>query len=569
MMINITSRNIAKSTVSVRTSKTIYDGLSGHYEMLGVIRHLGLRFPTVDDFLAADAEDPLWLIRLVAIKMYPTLLSRKTPELLLYCNYFNIPSWHIPMNLLKPETLASIIAMIRWLRDGFRLSQMVARSNEVIVLSLIACGIQHDVAHLLSPETLKKITESRNLSLAVVDPPVLERYHKIMSSGKSDMILRLFSNRWGVSTLGINIYDVVRLTAEFTPFEMIIMNLADYNLSELAIKLGMIIPLNVELEPYMTNNLPEYAHVFDRNPNKKLSLNQMTDMEIVAHTGAFVQFNDRFDLLLKQRSLINGEIRWFVPLQRKSVNKETTALTPVIDMATFMIAYGSLTKYTCYELDELRDSFYISDESAEFRDPQNLNHMWSDEEAKQLSQLLDAYPVNSSILQMQQQIVKVIEQKEINRHTDNASIKNFNDMPTESKQRITKILQKIYEAGWYMRRWKGPPNPYPVKATSTTTKVDPAILASPILHLINQELSKFNSAELKCFNMLRVYSYRENKLINDEGKLSVLFRDVVSDKYCIRVASTYFIVTAHVYLTKMVKVDMKGEPHPGLVQSIS
>lgn len=568
-MLNITPRNIRKSTVSGHKSKTIYDGLSGHYEMLGVIRHLGLRFPTIDDFLAADAEDPLWLIRLVAIKMYPTLLSRKTPELLLYCNYFNIPSWHIPMNMLKPETLASIIAMIRWLRDGFKLAQMVARSNEVVVLSLIACGIQHDVAYLLSPETLKKITETRDLSLAVVEPPVLERYHKIMASGRSDMILRLFSNRWGVSTLSLNIYDVVRLTSDFTPFENIILNLSDYTLTDLAVKLGMIIPLNVELEPYMLNNLPEYAHIFDRNPNKKLTLNQMTDMEIVTHTGAFVQFVDRFDLLVKQRSLINGDIRWFAPLQRNSINKETTSLVAVTDMSTFMVAYGSLTKYTCYELDELRDSFYITDESAEFRDPQNLNRLWSDEEAKQLSQLLDAYPVNTSIFQLQQQIVKVIEQKEINRNTDTATIKSFNAMPVESKQRITHILEKIYEVGWYMRRWKGPPNPYPVAAKSTKINVDPAILASPILYYIKQELGKFNSAEIKCFNLLRVYSYRQNKLVNDEGKLCNLFKDVVNDKYCIRVASTYFIVTAHIYLTKMVRVDMKGKPDPSLVQSIA
>jgi hypothetical protein len=84
-----------------------------------------------------------------------------------------------------------------------------------------------------------------------------------------------------------------------------------------------------------------------------------TDIELIKHLNLNNPFGCRISWLINMYRCMLEE-RFFIPLERKSINKQTLLYNDVRNYECFMVAYGTLFRYRVYEPLELYQSFELS-----------------------------------------------------------------------------------------------------------------------------------------------------------------------------------------------------------------
>ena len=474
------------------------------------------------------------------------------------------------------------------------------------VLKAILKGLyDHDTIDLLDTNTLQVLLKTRDLSKALSETKVdqkrlfecRQRYQKL---NQLPWIVQLRLKELYLTDSLSN----VALVTIFHPLESILFIANNWPVRMIANSVGMLIPFVKENDRiYLYENIVKYQHVVSRPegyPRKNLAqlasiktdreieeyLRALTDEEIFYALGIFFAYSDRNNLLAKAVKYLRGKndaaLSFFTPINRLfTLNKETILGTSVNSTNVFMVAYGNLYRYHCFELEELLASFHLEPSGAQgasFRCPHKITENFRDEEIDSLTGLLQMYPQghitrdrnveNDVMFQLLQRIKDIFSFKaEMTAYTLNCRgmIAKFKANETNL---IKTTLRCLFEVGMYMRRWKGPGNKFPIKEEETKASFDPekgtiSSIAS-LLHLMSGMPPQIKT----WFEKLRVVEYNHNKFKQMNLPLSSVVVEVANGKECIRIASTLFVGTGSYYLRNLFSENISGF-NPGEVDRIS
>ena len=455
------------------------------------------------------------------------------------------------------------------------------------------------LVEILYPSNLKAIIGSerdhlfllsRGCLLSFPSKETIDRYRSLatLSDSSRDLLFRYHS-------LPTDRLRLIKLTLR-TP-TIVDKYIIERNFPKLAEVLGMIVPTGVNEREYIIENIQSYRLIIDRPQNsvkllnpadpKTLSLGNislLTDKEIISSAGIRPVFANRNELITKVRKLW-FEGGFFESIARKSINEETFILTKVSDPDVLMIGYGRLDNYRCYEMGGLYTSFYLGeDKNVHFRKPENKDHFNLDEivDLDLLIQDLFSRSVGNpdSLAELHTIIEKgVIDYRQMN--TEMKKIYHQIRLLNSSTKGILKVwLQTLFDAGMYMRQWKGPGTSYPHTRRETRQgeeksrpKPERSDSVSPLGRKIGllQEMIKTAPHNLiEILEKLKAarYDLGLSRYESQDVFLIPLFRQVANGNKCIREASSIFTLSAAYYFQVLFNHKIK-DFHPELIDKIN
>ena len=349
-------------------------------------------------------------------------------------------------------------------------------------------------------------------------------------------------------------------------------------------KWGILIPSYIPRAFKNNYIINEYVRAIDiltkkisplKLPHRAMkTLDQMTDEEIMIRARGMnhremIQFTNivypasgRTTYLESIPQYLNTDRpRWFLSVMpsERSIEKETLMLTEITDIETIFICYGTMRSYHSYEIDELITSFKIDDENPILRRPDNTIDSFTITEAGDLYSVLKMIPeIDDNTIKLISGLNKLICAIKLDeRATEIRS--RFNRFQEIEREIIANILDLIFYAGMYMRRWTGPGSPYPLDSHSTSVNIQPEVLTLPQIVRINEELERLNHVAKAFFDSLYLVEYAnyDNVRFETETLIDRLHR-VMAGHYCIRMASTGVLKAAMYYKVLFVGIPYEG-----------
>jgi len=363
-------------------------------------------------------------------------------------------------------------------------------------------------------------------------------------------------------------------------FDEVVMDLDRMRLDEFLAKIGMVLPPHItDIKQYLVNNVSFYQRSYYRDKSMPLPtphmdfsaesdlrryLSQFTDPELIHGLGVYVAYQSRNHLLDTLQHLIRNGNRFFIPFQRHSRNLHTFLGTDTRNLENFMVAYGGVTNYMCYEPDELvmvfdflRDS---EDESVQgdfvFARPENRNLIFDLDEIKQLRTLAEIF--KQHLQELYDRIEVGMEAVRMQYQIDNEIRKIFHTFDEKYHSRIREFFIRFFETGMYMRRWRGPGHPYPLQEEATLVKVEPDAAVLDAYGRLKETQEQLPTNIQKFLMGLRIMEYREGQYDKLSWTIETILESVFTGAFCIRMASTKFITTAFAYLRTFFSERMPG-----------
>jgi hypothetical protein len=127
------------------------------------------------------------------------------------------------------------------------------------------------------------------------------------------------------------------------------------------------------------------------------------------------------------------------------------------------------------------------------------------------------------------------------------------------KSLVSEFLHQIFITGMYMRRWKGPGNPYPLRAGDTRCERDPEPIVRDNLSIAQAILDRMSDETRQfCMNLPIVQYLNRGRFDVETNPFSSEWNNVVTGQQCIRMASTKFVGTAVYYLNRLLNETIVG-----------
>jgi hypothetical protein len=361
--------------------------------------------------------------------------------------------------------------------------------------------------------------------------------------------------------------------------------------AEYALKIGMLIPPNIDGKiTYLWDNISWYRSILTRpatigplnkdilsgnilsDDEVKYALEPYTDLEIFTYTGVYLPYNSRRDIINNVNAVRRNRL-FFVPVARNCGNTETiTTLDNTADMKNFIIGYGTLFEYFCYNLEDFDENFteypiegLVNVTRFRFRKPNILNEDFTLDEIRGLVKLLDRYtniPGVNNTLQNIHNGVKLIREMT---NYDRDVLARFDLLSGADKPIIREWLHQLFYTGMYMRRWRGPGFPYPVLKKDTQGE-DPNIKVNEELTILGYYPIPRNAptgvsgitARLSANGQTFVNELRSIEYVRGDDNIRVPRQEdrtigyyldrVRKTNMCIRMASSILAGTASYYL---------------------
>jgi hypothetical protein len=372
---------------------------------------------------------------------------------------------------------------------------------------------------------------------------------------------------------------------EPVPIEAVIRLMQSHPIPLLAQHVGMTIPPHLESAQYFRNNILQYEAVIQRPANlsalnlERLMgmresevepyLKQFTDEEILSSTGAYVNYASRQDLIANL-SALRARDNFFIPLSRNCRNAQTQLFSDTADPTLFIIAFGTLTRYWGYEIDELMSSFTYN-ESIDtrranrgdfiFRHPEDPRVAFTVAQIDQLHQLLLPWSTQPLVPPLISRINEGLMEARQKTDYDRQLIRDFRRIVKEQQPIVRDYLFGLFQAGMYMRRWEGPGHPYPQKSNQTeNVKVSPDANTLKALQQVHRIIDQFDPTTKRLIygeyvnrsdqitGGLRIVEYFGPQPEQSRGCISDLMYQVIRSDFCIRMASSKFVGTGAYYL---------------------
>ena len=429
-------------------------------------------------------------------------------------------------------------------------------------------------------EKILLLTGEERYQLLISDDPTLydlkivnlrQRYREINSVYHRYMIAQLY----GVEATSENIAKIAM--GKSHPLEHIILRVNENTLDQVIKVLGIMVPITAASKyHYVVDNIADYRDVVSRtkimavdienlvsyDPQSAIKyLTKLKDTEIFNIFQIYVPYKSRTELVYNVANVIHAR-HFFVPLVRDTnriVNATTVLGTSVEDVDTFMVAYGTLGRHLVYELDELSLAF-TKDEvrgTFSFRRPDNINTSFTEVQIRSLLELLNSYHQTDEIISLVNKIQEGIEEMREHFEYDNEIERAIDSIDDDNKRRLREYLQHMFDAGMYMRRWRGPGYPYPLYEQHTHDNVDPD---EKVQQTIGQMINSYNGMPddvQQLLDDLHLLEYLEAGEIRPRNtRLHHIIGNVLNGEECIRMASTIFVGTAYHYLRVLFNVNI-------------
>jgi len=362
----------------------------------------------------------------------------------------------------------------------------------------------------------------------------------------------------------ITTYDVV-VPPDIIPEDYYRVSVEDY---DCVLNSGNVKPTDIKLQELYTYTISKCRE----------QLSPFTDKQLIELFGIYPVYSSRHELVdtLIDRLCLQG---FFIPLKRTSSNEETLLFHPTSDQSILMIAYGTVFEYRLYEIDELYLSFHpeeTPDGPIIFRRPESPLRIWNDTDIldlyrllsffielpsqrgtqeSRLSQIQKIIPIQASPQKLMSectQLMTRIRQGLIRDFEMRPIITKFQDLSFDIQKQIFIWLHTLFYTGLYMRRWKGPNHPYPLRSEQTQSDDVPDLEVSHGLLLMESQRSALppdGKTFVKELKLVRYYTGKPlGKYIVTSVYLDRILEKILDEEECIRMASTDIIVTANYYL---------------------
>lgn len=344
---------------------------------------------------------------------------------------------------------------------------------------------------------------------------------------------------------------------------------------------GMILPTYVDRHGetfYITQNLYYYARILTRRDEPLLTneglaflptaiiqryLYQLTDLEIARSVGVHVVYQNRVAMIELTAEafrtptflVVDKRVRW------RSINRETISGNDVMDRSVFMFAFGTPVRYQTYELNDLLEAFYTDTETgaAVFRHPENQNLQFNEEEIIDLETFLQFNRNMPGARELRERI------REIKRHAGDSSVllqglkRRLETFSEVDKMLVREFLKSVFYTGMYMRRWRGPGNPFPFLEEETTCRLNPEGVVLENISLGRDILERMSEGTRSFVLGLNCIQYSHSGDIEiEQRQFSKEWDDVIAGRQCIRMASTKFVGTGMFYLKEFFSEEIPG-----------
>ena len=493
---------------------------------------------------------------------------------------------------------------------SFRDYNLVYNTNYIILTILMKNKYGED-AYFLDSEGLKFLATRGYIDPITNIPKIKERYN-IIKDYPNSLIYKLsqiydieFANDYKLNKYIIartNLHPLESVAINFKP----ILDTQDPEnvTSQYSKSIGMIIPPNIQDKPsYFWNNLDKYNKVLTRpittqpintellSPGLispfdiRILLSNYTDNEIFQYTGAYIPYQSREEIINNVISIRNQD-RFFIPTVRKCSNEETvTTLEETNDMDVFIIAFGNMFEYFCYDLDDILQNFREydieglvepegQDKSFEFRKPEDPNQLFDLSDIRSLIRVIELYENIPDATQALERIRDGITRTVSSTEYDRRIMAEFNQLNNTDQKLIKDWLEQLFLTGMYMRRWQGPGSPYPLTESSSqgpdpNDKVNqemtvlgyyPLAKISPTQYQpsgVGGITEKMSTNARRFVNNLRAVEYVITdgvRVPNQKTATIGSYLDKIrKGTYCIRMGSSYFIGTGFYYLRGLFK----------------
>lgn len=361
------------------------------------------------------------------------------------------------------------------------------------------------------------------------------------------------------------------------PLENIILTLDQMSVKDILTKLGMQIPSSIMHNPmqYILDNIINYKDVVARSKLVHSDLdilvtqdryviynyfNKLTDTELFDLVGIYVPYTSRQSLIDTLIKCLHVP-RFMYPTRRtRALNTVTVCMEyDVCDESIFMLCYGTANSYTLYEPSDLTGAFYHDSISLieDFRHPDRPSQVWSVPEIRELLELLVCMPYHPDIVTLIDRIDSMLLGMTDRLEQDMNTVQIFRKFNTIIQGIIKDYLYTVFYTGMYMRRWRGPGHPYPILETDTFAKESPDLEVSKHLTRGIEQLKSLSQQAQQFCHGLAVCEYAvDGTVTHGEKPWGILWNEILSNKFCIRIASSRFIGTSYHYLRVLFRITI-------------
>ena len=330
-------------------------------------------------------------------------------------------------------------------------------------------------------------------------------------------------------------------------------------------QMDIAIPPNIHYSTYIRNNILHYTDLECKSPDKSDLLmiadvhtvyEKLQDNVLINILGGYPFFNNRPTLVSNIISMLHVK-SWFIlifPDKEKINNKDniTTNLSTIEELkddGEIVLAYGTESSYSIYELDELHKAIHFDDEHKIwiFTNPQGDYFRLLD--LYRLLELLTMIvEINDEARLLFHHVCRALEENKSYSSEERELKIDYENQSEDEKKSMLSFLEAVFYMGMYMRRWEGPGHPYPVKERDTRSEdLSYEVKIKECVDVLSNMLKEPSI-------VYRLYTIDDNK---KEGSFVGLFDKVKKCQYCIRSASKRFIATAVWY-----RLLLMGEAWP-------
>lgn len=508
-----------------------------------------------------DKIDQSWLRNIYDTQI--TDLGRLSViELYVYCEIHNLITFNYVINLSEQE-IENLISILVLRRDSLSSLTEFIKDNtitrKILETILLYFGNTLKIISVLTVPEMKlivcnmlKIKNIKGIGQRITRKRLIE------SSKRKSLILRLYG-LWDEDICYIFIFPI-------HPMENILLYLDTYKEKDIINTFGMVI-FNKDKSQYILDNIVDYRYILSRNslnikPEEIIKrkgyqliykLNLLKDTEIFDIFGLCVYHESRLELIERTASA-QERPTLMIPLIRdrnKCTNHNYQTyinLTPIEDTKTKMIAYGTLSSYALFELDELIEGCYKDkdDINIKLRYPNNPTNYFNETELVLLKNLITYFPPCEETLTLSQKIQEILD-SEKESEVDKVIINMFMSLDEKDKDKLYQALILLFETGMYMRTWKGPGFPYPLKEQDTR-QGDPAEAVSKHLILVSNLMKEMSPEAEHLLLSLPMCFYNQREIEITNRNLLESWEAIIKSKACIRMISIKLIGTAYHYL---------------------
>ncbi|SNW62868.1 Hypothetical protein ORPV_964 [Orpheovirus IHUMI-LCC2] len=361
-------------------------------------------------------------------------------------------------------------------------------------------------------------------------------------------------------------------------------------------EMGICIPPGKCLYTYLLNNIKYYRHAYReyKNDNNTIEylcryrdndellgkiLLRYTDRDLIEFMDVYIPYSNKLEQINNYCSIFNKN-GFFLPLQRlRCINKQTIVdLDEITDRTIYMIGYGLIDKYHCLTISDLISCIKVDGDIPNIENPFGGKGMQFTQE--ELSQLLNIikFSIDNCVKDISQDLIllkdKVCKGIDLLRRFGHKNLQNKNiikSLSNSDKEIVIKILQLLFYAGMYCRRWDGIGS-YPHTESETKVKISDDVISDRVSKQLFMVLDLCNTLDVIYKNLILELSpynidNERNMLYtltrDDENTLGKILNRLVTPQKgdvfsCVRINSTILICTAYHYLMDFFSMSISG-----------